>query len=110
MKNNFTFLVLLSVSLLWSQNNKACKLYCAEFSKVQFSNPELSKEYLDSILLLPNLTDRLISETDSDFGTYNAVISEYDGATPYFNNQECTDTLPFLNKSSDYRIAILLHH
>ncbi len=85
MKNSFIIVALLTVSLLFSQNKKDYKTYYNAFAKVQFSNPELSKKYLDSIILLPKLSDSIISKTYNDFGIYHAVVSDYDSAIQYFH-------------------------
>jgi len=84
-KKIFVSFVLLNFSLSFGQNteSKYKKIY-HKFLKVQFSNPDLSKRYLDSILVLPNISDSIISKTYNDVGIYHAVTSDYDRSIQYF--------------------------
>jgi tetratricopeptide (TPR) repeat protein/DNA-binding CsgD family transcriptional regulator len=84
-KKIFVSFVLLNFSLSFGQNteSKYKKIY-DKFLKVQFSNPDLSKRYLDSILVLPNISDSIISKTYNDVGIYHAVTSDYDRSIQYF--------------------------
>lgn len=66
------------------QSKQQYKTWYTKFSKVQFSNPELSKKYLDSIVRIPKLADSLTSKTYNDIGIYNAVIGDYNEAIHYF--------------------------
>lgn len=65
--------------------------YYKKFLKVQFSNPELSKKYLDSILITPSLPDSIISRTYNDLGIHNAVIGNYSVSIHFFNKAYCFD-------------------
>lgn len=84
MKKNIILLFLLFATLSWSQSRKAYERLFRSFSKVQFSNPELSKQYLDSILVLPKLPDSLVSKTQNDIGIYHALVGDYDNALLHF--------------------------
>jgi hypothetical protein len=64
MKRSYIIIIaLLTVSFLWSQNKNDYTTYYNAFLKKQFSDPHFSKKYLDSILLLPKLTDSAICKT-----------------------------------------------
>lgn len=78
-------------SFLYSQNRNGYSRLYTSFSKVQFSNPPESKQYLDSILLLPKLHDSLISKTYNDIGIYHAIIGDYDSAISSFNKAYSID-------------------
>ncbi|MDP5097389.1 MAG: hypothetical protein NWP90_06895, partial [Flavobacterium sp.] len=84
MQKNVVLLFLLITTLSWSQSRNAYDRLFRSFSKVQFSNPELSKQYLDSILVLPKLPDSLVSKTQNDIGIYHALVGHYDNALLHF--------------------------
>ena len=77
MKKSLIVIALLTVSFLWSQNKKDYTSYYNAFLKKQFSDPQLSKKYLDSILLLPKLPDSTICKTYNDVGIYHAIVGDY---------------------------------
>jgi tetratricopeptide (TPR) repeat protein/DNA-binding CsgD family transcriptional regulator len=84
MKKSFVLIFLLTFSVFWSQNKKNYKTFYNAFSKHQFSNPNLSKKYLDSILQINKLTDSLVSKTYNDVGIYYAITSDYERAIQFF--------------------------
>ena len=47
--------------------------YFVPFQKFSFQT-ELSKQYLDSILVLLKLPDSLVSKTQNDIGIYHALV------------------------------------
>lgn len=91
MKKSLIVIALLTVSFLWSQNKKDYTTYYNAFLKKQFSDPQLSKKYLDSILLLPKLPDSTICKTYNDVGIYHAIVGDYDGAIRYFEKSYAFD-------------------
>ena len=91
MKKIVLLLLIFITSFTWGQRKKAYKNYYESFSKVQFSNPPESKQYLDSILLLPKLHDSLISKTYNDMGIYNAIMGDYDNAIISFTKAYSID-------------------
>jgi len=91
MKKSLILIALLTVSFLWSQNKKNYKTYYDSFLKKQFSDPQLSKKYLDSILLLPKLPDSTICKTYNDVGIYHAIVGDYEGAIRYFEKSYAFD-------------------
>ncbi len=91
MKKNVFLLLLFVTFFTWGQRKKEYKYYYESFSKVQFSNPPVSKQYLDSILLLPKLHDSLISKTYNDMGIYHAIIGDYNNAVTSFKKSYSID-------------------
>jgi tetratricopeptide (TPR) repeat protein len=84
-------ITLLNASLFFGQSNLVYKNYYKDFLKVQFSNPQLSKKYLDSILLLPKLPDSTICKTYNDIGIYHAIVGDYEGALRNFEKSYAFD-------------------
>lgn len=84
-------ITLLNTSLFFGQSNLVYKNYYKDFLKVQFSNPQLSKKYLDSILLLPKLPDSTICKTYNDIGIYHAIVGDYEGALRNFEKSYAFD-------------------
>ncbi|WP_445717646.1 tetratricopeptide repeat protein [Flavobacterium sp.] len=91
MKKGVVLFCFFIFSFLQSQNRDGYSHLYNSFSKVQFSNPPESKQYLDSILLLPKLHDSLISKTYNDIGIYHAIIGDYDGAITSFKKAYSID-------------------
>ena len=55
------------VSISLAQSNSRYKKLYDEFVKVQFSQPELSRQYLDSILVLSKMPDSLVSKAYNNY-------------------------------------------
>lgn len=91
MKKSLIVIALLTVSFLWSQNKKDYTTYYNAFLKKQFSDPQLSKKYLDSILLIPKLPDSTICKTYNDVGIYHAIVGDYEGALRNFEKSYAFD-------------------
>ncbi|GAA4081332.1 hypothetical protein GCM10022389_29260 [Flavobacterium cheonanense] len=91
LKKAIFVIFLLNISLLLAQSNRVYKGYYNVFLKKQFSDPQLSKKYLDSILLLPNLPDSTICKTYNDVGIYHAIVGDYEGALRNFEKSYAFD-------------------
>ncbi len=91
MKKSVVLFCFLMLSFLHGQNRNGYSRLYGSFSKVQFSNPPESKQYLDSILLLPKLHDSLISKTYNDIGIYHAIIGDYNNAITSFKKAYSID-------------------
>lgn len=103
MKKNVFLLLLFVTFFSWGQRKKEYKNYYESFSKVQFSDPQLSKVYLDSILQVPKLHDSLVSKTYNDMGIYHAIIGDYNGAMRSFKKAYSLDP----NSSTETKANIL---
>jgi len=79
------------VSISLAQSNSRYKKLYDEFVKVQFSQPELSRQYLDSILVLSKMPDSLVSKAYNNYGIYYAVTGNYRKAIWYFNKSYTFD-------------------
>lgn len=104
--NKFTltiFISFFSFLLSFSQQDRKYKKYYQVFSKHQFSNPNLSKKYLDSILQISKLPDSLVSKTYNDFGIYYAITSDYNTAIQYFKKALNSD----LNITNETKANVL---
>ena len=84
MKKWILFFGLFAFAFLNGQSKKEYTSLYSSFSKVQFSNPELSKKYLDSIMMISSLPDSITSKTFNDMGIYYAMSGNYDAALLHF--------------------------
>lgn len=91
MNKKIYFILFLYSCLLLGQNKTEYQKWYSNFLKIQFSDPDLSKKYLDSILSITALPDSLKSKTYNDYGIYYAVTGKYAIAIKNFNKASYTD-------------------